>query len=63
MKHKETKGWTISKTKVGEQKTEGIQWESKHTCIWNSKRRKKMGQKSIQSDNGLKFLKTDFKTS
>lgn len=22
-----------------------------------------MGQKNIQSDNGLKFLKTDFKTS
>lgn len=24
---------------------------------------KKMGQKNIQSDNGLKFLETDFETS
>ena len=28
--------------------------------IKNSKRRKKMGQKNMQSDNGLKFLKNDF---
>lgn len=60
---KRQKDGLYKKLKVEEQNTGEIQWENQHTCIWNSKRRKKMRQKNIQSDNGLKFLKTDFKTS